>query len=127
MKVIQHSINGFEYTLDFGRMNFLRLMGEVLGIDPLTDIAGMMNDINKQYDFITALFYAGVNTYRISIGEQPLSIEDAKYIIGNAIQEEAAELVVKFTQTINNKQGEVEVPPTSQSDGTNSDPKPSDK
>ena len=96
MKQIKHTFGGTEFTLDFGVMYYLKFAGEFFKGAPLALTAEAMSDPAKQFQFCTALVFAGVNAFN-KVNKLPLvTVEDAEDMIGTMTESDCADLIKKY-------------------------------
>ena len=117
MKTIQHTINGELLTLDVGKMWFSKYFGEATKSDPILDFKELITNLTKQFDFVCALIYAGVNCHNKATGKEFITLETAEQWAGNMEEGEASELITKYFKLF--ATGEEKAQPESPSAGTN--------
>jgi len=99
MKQIKHSIGGEDRTLDVGKMWFTKFFGEATSSDPMY-MSELLNQPDKQFDFICGLVYGGLNCYNKTNGIKDLiSLEQVQDWVGCMDQSDAAELIGKFADS----------------------------
>lgn len=107
MKTIQHTINGQLLTLDVGKMWFSKYFGEATKSDPIISFDELIRDTSKQYDFVCALVYAGVNSYnKANKINEFVMLDKIQELVGNMEEGEAAELITKYVTLLTEKKGE---------------------
>ena len=118
MKTIQHTFDGQELTLDFGKLWYQKFFGEATGVDPL-NLGDIITNPAKQFEFIVGMVYAGVNCHNKASKQPLVSLETVTDWIGSMEDSEAAELINKFANAVAPKSGEENPQPASPSVGTN--------
>ena len=117
MKTIQHTINGELLTLDVGKMWFSKYFGEATKSDPILDFSELITDRTKQFDFVCALVYGGVNCHNKVNGKEFVTLETVREWVGNMEEGEASDLITKYVKLF--ATGEEKAQPESPSVGTN--------
>ena len=98
MKTIQHTINGELLTLDVGKMWFSKYFGEATKSDPILDFSELITDRTKQFDFVCALVYGGVNCHNKVSGKEFVTLETVQLWVGNMEEGEASDLITKYVK-----------------------------
>lgn len=120
MKTIQHTIGGKEQTLDVGKMWFSKYFGEATKSDPILNFNELLTDTEKQYYFVCALVYAGVNCYnKANKINEFVMLETVNDWVGSMEDAEAGSLINKYVSVLNEAKGEVQPQVESPLPGTN--------
>lgn len=109
MKQTKHTIGEVEQTLDFGRLWFSKFFGEATTTDPF-QMAELVNNPSKQFDFIVGIVYAGINCHKKVTKQTDLvTIEQCQTWVGEMTDSDGADLVNKFVEAQKpNESGEVQ-------------------
>lgn len=94
MKQFTLTLGGVERKLDVGKFYFTKFLGEVLGKDPITDIA---TDAAGQFKWVCSIIYAGMATaYKVEKKPLDFSMLDVEDWVGTMEAEEVVAIVERY-------------------------------